>query len=134
MKLKKTGTLFTVGALGYTLLEMLWRGHSHWSMAIAGGISLVTLFKVFEKLRNAPVYFKSIVGGGIITAIEFVFGAIFNLWLGMRIWDYSEVGGNILGQICPVYTILWCIVCIPVSFAEKHMRERKFAIKRKALP
>ncbi len=134
MKLKKTGMLFVIGALGYTFLEMLWRGYSHWSMAIAGGITLVTLFGVFEKLKDAPIYFKSIVGGEIITIIEFVFGVVFNLMLGMRVWDYSAVKGNILGQICPTYSVLWCFISVPISAAEKFFSKEKFILKRKALP
>lgn len=132
--MKKTMRLFVIGAMGYTLIEMLWRGHSHWSMAIAGGISLAVLFNVFEKLKDAPVYFKSIVGGEIITAIEFIFGVVFNLYLGMSVWDYSEVKGNILGQICPLYSMLWCFICIPIAAAESFFDGEKFAMKREVIP
>lgn len=130
--IKKDGMIFAAGAVGYTLLEMLWRGHSHWSMAAAGGISLLALSKTFHKLAAAPIYFKSIVGGVIITMIEFCFGAVFNLGLGMHVWDYSGVRGNILGQICPVYTVLWCLICAPVSYFQQKIEEGKFA--KKALP
>ena len=130
--IKKDGIVFAAGAVGYTLLEVLWRGHSHWSMAAAGGISLLLLSKVFRKLTAAPIYFKSIIGGGIITVIELCFGAVFNLGLGMHVWDYSGVRGNILGQICPVYTVLWCLICAPVSYFQKKIEEGKFA--KKALP
>ena len=47
--------IFTAGAAGYTLLEVLWRGHSHWSMAAAGGISLLLLSKEFHKLAAEPI-------------------------------------------------------------------------------
>ena len=124
--------IFAAGAVGYTLLEMLWRGHSHWSMAAAGGISLLVLSKTFRKLAAAPIYFKSIVGGGIITMIEFCFGAVFNLGLGMHVWDYTKEAGDILGQICPVYTVLWCLICAPVSYFQQKIEEGKFV--KKALP
>ena len=130
--IKKDGMIFAAGAVGYTLLEMLWRGHSHWSMAAAGGISLLALSKTFHKLAAAPIYFKSIVGGGIITMIEFCFGAVFNLGLGMHVWDYFVVRGNILGQICPVNTVLWCLIFAPVSYFQQKIEEGKFA--KKALP
>ena len=96
-KIKNNGKIFVFGAVGYFLLETLWRGHSHWSMAAAGGISLLCLIKIFKKLKNAPLYFKSIVGGTVITAVEFVFGLVFNVFLGMSVWDYSSVPGNFLG-------------------------------------
>ena len=131
---KKNMIIFTAGAAGYTLLEVLWRSHSHWSMAAAGGISLLLLSKVFHKLAAAPIYFKSIIGGGIITIIEFCFGAVFNLGLGMHVWDYSGVKGNILGQICPLYTVLWCLVCAPVSYFQQKIEEGKIKFTKKALP
>lgn len=133
-EIKRDGAVFLTGAAGYTLLEILWRGHSHWSMAAAGGISLMVLLKTFKKLSAAPIYFKSIVGGGIITAIEFGFGVVFNLILGMNVWDYSAVRGNILGQICPVYSALWCLICVPISFAEKLISSGKIKFPKKALP
>ena len=133
-KYKKDGMVFAAGAAGYTLLELLWRGHSHWSMAAAGGISLLLLSKTFKKLSAAPIYFKSIVGGGIITAVEFCFGLVFNIGLGMQVWDYSGVKGNILGQICPVYTALWCLICAPVSYIQSKIESGKIKFFNKALP
>lgn len=130
---KKSGAVFLLGAGGYYLLELLWRGHSHWSMAAAGGISLLMITKVFRKLKNAPHYFKAIIGGGIITAVEFVFGIVFNLLLRMSIWDYSAVPGNILGQICPVFSVLWCGISFIVSVIEKNIFDGKF-LPKKALP
>lgn len=133
-KIKKEGGVFLFGAVGYVLLETLWRGHSHWSMAAAGGISLLFLIKTFRKLKNAPHYFKAIIGGGIITAVEFIFGIVFNLLLGMGVWDYSSVWGNILGQICPVYSIFWCGISFVVSVFEKMLSGGKIVFPKKALP
>ncbi len=133
-KIKKNGGIFLFGAAGYYLLEVLWRGYSHWSMAAAGGISLLLLIKTFGKLKNAPHYFKAIIGGGIITGVEFVFGIIFNLFLGMKVWDYSAVPGNILGQICPEYSVLWCGISFIVSIFEKILSAGKISIPKKALP
>ncbi len=133
-KIKNNGKFFVLGAAGYYMLETLWRGHSHWSMAAAGGISLLFLINIFRKLKNAPLYFKSIVGGTVITAVEFVFGIVFNLFLGMSVWDYSSVPGNILGQICPAFTVLWCGLSFVVAFFEKVLSSEKFVFLRKALP
>ncbi len=133
-KIKKDTGTFLFGAVGYVLLETLWRGHSHWSMAAAGGISLLLLLKTFRKLKNAPHYFKAIIGGGIITAVEFVFGIIFNIMLGMGVWDYSAVWGNIMGQICPVYSVFWCAISFAVSVFEKKLSSGKIFLPKKALP
>jgi len=133
-KIKNDGKIFAMGAAGYYLLETLWRGYSHWSMAAAGGISLLLLIKTFKKLKNAPHYFKAILGGGIITAVELVFGIVFNLMLGMSVWDYSSVPGNILGQICPVFSVLWCGLSFIVAFFEKLVSSGKIFLPKRALP
>ena len=133
-KIKKDGGLFLFGAVGYVLLETLWRGHSHWSMAAAGGISLLCMVKLFKKLKDTPLYFKSLVGGTVITAIEFVFGVIFNIILGMSVWDYSSVPGNILGQICPAFSVLWCGIGFAVAFFEKMIFSGRIFFFKKALP
>ena len=133
-KIKNNGKIFAFGAVGYFLLETLWRGHSHWSMAIAGGISLLCMVKLFRKMKNAPLYFKSLVGGTIITVIEFVFGVIFNIILGMSVWDYSSVPGNVLGQICPAFSILWCGLSLAVASFEKMFSSGKIIFLKKALP
>ena len=132
--LKNNGKIFAIGAAGYFILETIWRGHSHWSMAAAGGISLLCIVKIFRKMKDAPLYFKSLVGGTIITAIEFVFGIIFNIFLGMAVWDYSSVPGNILGQICPAFSILWCGLSLVVAFFEKNFSYGKIIFMKKALP
>lgn len=133
-KIKKGGAVFLFGAAGYYLLEVLWRGYSHWSMAAAGGRSLLLLTKTFKRLKNAPHYFKAMVGGGIITAVEFIFGVFFNLVLGMGIWDYSSVWGNVLGQICPLYTAIWCGISFIVSVFEKIITGGRRFLPKKALP
>ena len=132
-KIKDNGKIFALGAAGYYILETIWRGYSHWTMAAAGGISLLFLIKAFSRLKEAPHYFKAIIGGGIITAVELIFGIVFNLGFGMGIWDYSGVKGNILGQICPLYSIFWCGISFAVSVFEKMVRTKAFFI-RKALP
>ena len=42
-----------------------------------------------------------------ITVIELEAGLILNVGLGLHIWDYSNMPGNFLGQICPQFTVLW---------------------------
>ncbi|MBR5310933.1 MAG: hypothetical protein IKU42_07405 [Oscillospiraceae bacterium] len=131
-KLKNDGKIFAFGAVGYYLLETLWRGYSHWTMAAAGGICLFTLMKIFSAMKKAPLYFKAIIGGITITAVELVFGIVFNLKLGMGIWDYSEVKYNILGQICPVYSFIWCGISFLVSLYQKMNSEGKIRFIKKA--
>ena len=50
--MKKT---FTVGALGYGLLEILWRGKTHPSMLLCGGVCLCTIKKMCEKTKKTAL-------------------------------------------------------------------------------
>lgn len=104
----KALVLFLFGAVLYAAIEILWRGHTHWTMAVLGGL----LFLLLGGLNNwlpwdMPLLWQIIIGTAIVTAAEFVAGCILNLWLGLEIWDYSNLPGNILGQICPQFTLAW---------------------------
>ena len=61
-----------------------------------------------------PLWAQAVLGGLAITAGELATGAVLNLWLGLGIWDYSDQWGNLLGQICPLYAALWCLLAGPV--------------------
>ena len=37
-------------------------------------------------------------------------GLIINVWLGMGVWDYSAMPGNIMGQVCPQFLAMWMIL------------------------
>lgn len=107
--------IFSIGAIGYCTLEKIWRGYTHWSMAITGGFCFTLLNRLFSKIDNNTTTKKCICGGIVITATEFIAGVIFNLLLKLNVWDYSDKKFNIAGQICPFYTLLWCILCHPVT-------------------
>lgn len=62
---------------------------------------------------DMPLWQQVVIGAGIITVLEFLTGCVVNLWLGWGVWDYSNKPGNILGQICPQFFLLW----LPVSLA-----------------
>ena len=104
--------LFSVGAVGYGLLEILWRGYTHWSMLTAGGICFLFFAKINEKLKSTSLFIKALIGSGFITAIELLFGILFNMILKKNVWDYSKLPFNFCGQICAFYSFLWLIISI----------------------
>lgn len=71
-----------------------------------GGYLPAWLFN-YEKDRCMPLVLQMAIAASGITAIEFIFGLILNVWLGLNMWDYSNMPGNILGQICPQFMVLW---------------------------
>ena len=36
------------------------------------------------------------------------------MWLGWNVWDYTKEAGDILGQICPLFTFYWFCLCCGV--------------------
>lgn len=101
--------LFSIGAILYVFIEILFRGYSHWTMGILGGLSFISIGLINEILDwNTPLFIQCIIGGCVITLYEFIAGLILNIWLDMGIWDYSQMPFNILGQICLPFSIAWC--------------------------
>ena len=113
-KLFKNTFLFGLGAIGYSLIEKLWRGYTHWTMGLAGGTCFLALYNMNIKLRKKNVLHRCFVGSIVITTIEFIAGCIVNLAFRMDVWDYSDRRFNVLGQICLLYSFLWFLLCIPV--------------------
>lgn len=122
-------TIFSIGALGYGLIEVIWRGYTHWSMLSAGGICLLSFSRIGEKLKNISLFFKGIIGSGIITSIELVFGFVFNILLKKNVWDYSSLPLNFKGQICILYSLFWFILSL-VFFPFAELLNRKIQTKK----
>ena len=104
--------MFPIGALGYGLIEILWRGYTHFSMLLAGGICFVTFAKIGEKFKNASLFIKALLGSLFVTAIELIFGIFFNIILKKNVWDYSKLPFNFKGQICLLYSVFWGILSL----------------------
>lgn len=75
----------------------------------------MTLFKLFGRLKDFALAKKCLVGSAVITSYEFVSGVFFNKVLKLKVWDYSDRPFNIKGQICPGYSVLWGLLCIPLN-------------------
>ena len=70
------------------------------------------------------------IGVLIITGSEFLVGCIVNLWLGWNVWDYSGLPGNILGQICILYILLWLPVALVAIVLDDWLRYWMFGEER----
>lgn len=105
--------LFCIGGLLYMSIEILYRGYTHWTMGILGGISFVSIGLINEILSwDTPLAIQALIGSIMITLYEFITGVILNIWLGLGIWDYSNLPFNILGQICLPFSIIWYFLSI----------------------
>lgn len=114
IKTKEYLIICLVGAIGYSIIEILWRGYTHWTMSITGGIGFLLLYLTDLHMQSQNLFFRALVGTAILTFVELVTGCVVNLIFRMGVWDYSSHAGNLLGQICPLYCMLWFLLCISV--------------------
>lgn len=67
-------------------------------------------------LRYAPAWpVRLLLSGLLITAAEFLCGYAVNLKLGLGVWDYTSRPRNLYGQICLDFSLLWCLMALPIS-------------------
>lgn len=118
-KVKIIMLLFIIGGSIYALLEIMVRKRTHISMFIAGGLCLVfihCLCNVINPFCKMCRAFKAVLCSFVITIVEFITGIFVNLIMGLQVWDYSGLSFNILGQICPQFTLIWFILSFPAIF------------------
>lgn len=123
--------LWEIGGCTYYMIEIMYRGFSHESMFILGGICLILVGELNE-LYSDNLYFELqvLIGDVIVLILEFLTGCIVNLWLGLNVWDYSDLPGNILGQVCPQFALMWMpIIVIAIILDDwirwKYLKESK---------
>jgi uncharacterized membrane protein len=115
--------LFSFGGIIYILIELLWRGYSHWSMFFLGGMCFLIIGLINEKYTwDIPLFIQMLIGAFIITLLEFISGCILNLWLHLHVWDYYDMPFNILGQICLPYMFLWFLLSSVCIIADDYLR------------
>ena len=104
----KALALFLIGGAAYAIVELLWRGWTHQSMFLLGGVCFLVLGALNEYLPwEMPLAAQVVIGDVLVTVLELATGLIVNVWLGLGVWDYSNLPGNICGQICPQFMVLW---------------------------
>ena len=111
MKILEFYFIFSLGSLLYGLTEILWRGYTHWSMLLLGGLCFYIMYRIsFLALSFLK---KCMLSAATILSLEFYSGCILNLYLKLNVWDYSREPYNLLGQICPHFLFLWFLLSIP---------------------
>ena len=115
--------LGNLGGILYLIIEILFRGYSFPSSFFMGCISFIFCGMINELLSwDTPLILQMIIGGTGITIIEFMTGCIVNLLLGLNEWDYSSLPFNILGQICLLFSIIWCLLSLVAIILDDYIR------------
>lgn len=129
--LNKYIALFDIGGILYVLIELLWRGRSHWTMFVLGGLCFIGLGLINEIYPwSMPLWQQVVIGACMITAMEFLTGCVVNLWWGWNVWDYSKLPGNIMGQICPQFFLLWLLFGLCGIVLDDWIRYKWFGERR----
>lgn len=126
MKIWKNMVIFYFGGMLYLGLELLWRGWSHGSMFVLGGLCFLLIGLLDRFFPHMPVLAQMLAGTGIVLAAELYGGLILNCWLGWAVWDYSQMPFNYLGQICLPFALLWFPVSGAAILVEDWLRKRLF--------
>ena len=110
MKFEKYLFLFCIGGLGYGLIEIAFRGYTHWSMIITGGSAFFCLYIINKSFEKASIYKKAFVGALIITTLELTVGIIVNKTFNLGVWDYTNTPVNFLGIISLPFCACWYLI------------------------
>ena len=118
MRFLKYCILFYTGGAAYMTLEFLWRGRSHGSMFLLGGLCFLLIGRISALMKRIPLVFQLLASAVTITGLELAAGLLVNR--DYAVWDYRTVSFNYLGQICLPFSLLW----IPVSLLGMHLYDR----------
>lgn len=113
--IRKYIIIFGIGAVTYSLIEVIARQYTHWTMTLTGGAVFCTLYYINTHMRSKSLLLRCLIGSAVVTAYEFAVGMIVNYKFHMGVWDYSNKFLNLFGQICLKFSVLWFLLCIPVT-------------------
>lgn len=119
-------TLFVIGSLIGWIIELFFRrfvSQKKWMNPgfLTGpylpiyGFGVLVLYAVSNiplGITNqiADIIVRIIIIGVGMTVVEFIAGLIFIKGLKVKLWDYSDRKGNIMGIICPSFSLIWLVV------------------------
>lgn len=115
--------LALIGGITYVLIELAWRGYSHISMFILGALCFVLLGGINEFLPwELGFVWQMLIGAGIVTILELIVGIVVNVWLGLEVWDYSNLPFNFMGQICLPFSFAWTLLSGVAIIVDDYLR------------
>lgn len=116
--------VFLIGATLYSTIEVAFRGYTHWTMTLTGGVIFTLIYLMNKYIKTRSLTIRCLISCSIITAIEFVVGVIVNIIFKMNVWDYSNQPLNLFGQICLVFTAAWFIISVPACYLAIFIKEK----------
>ena len=105
----------------YMLIELLYRGYTHYSMGILAfciGLLIGSLNKIFP--WKIPLVVQAFYGACIATTGEYLFGILFNR--DYSIWSYLDQPFNFQGQICLLFFFIWFGLSFVVIILDDYLK------------
>lgn len=127
-KIIKPIILFLIGGSIYISIEIIYRylmdkPPTHWAMFVLGGLAFLITGGLNEHIDwEMPFWLQVLIGTAIVLVLEFIFGCALNLWLGLAIWDYSNMPFNLLGQICLPFALIWSVLVVIAIILDDYLR------------
>lgn len=119
-------TLFVIGSLLGWVIELFFRrfvSQKKWMNPgfLTGpylpiyGFGVIVLYGVSNiplgiENQVLDIVIRIVIIGVGMSLIEFIAGLIFIKGLKIKLWDYSDRKGNIMGIICPSFSLIWLAV------------------------
>ncbi len=119
-------TLFVIGSLLGWCIELFFRRYISQKKWMNPGFLTGPYLPIYGfgvillyGLSNIPlgidndfveVLIRIIIIGVAMTLDEFIAGLIFIKGFKIKLWDYSNRKGNIMGIICPIFSLIWLAV------------------------
>lgn len=125
-KIREYSFIYGLGSILYSIIEILWRGFTHWTMGIAGGLCFSCIYAANNRFRRLKLWKRCMIDTFIITSVEFFAGIFVNKIMHWNVWDYSDIFPNFLGQICLLYSFLWFLLSIPANLICSILKKRFF--------
>lgn len=122
----KSLILFIIFGFMYCGIEILWRGYTHPSMFVVGGLCCLLVGLINEITPKMPMIWQCLLSSLIIITIEFISGCFLNLYLGLGVWDYSNQPFNLWGQICLSFTFIWFFLSYITIKLDDWLRKKLF--------
>ena len=109
----KLGLFLSCGFI-YCMIEILFRGWSHWSMfVLTGFLGVFCVDSINNTLSFDCDYIAQILISTILCTIgEGISGIILNVWLQLNVWDYSKMtfGTFFFGQCNVIFCVAWALI------------------------
>lgn len=116
-------TLFLIGGITYYFIEIAYRGYSHVSMVIVGGLCFILIGSINEfSNKDIPLLLQMLISVLLVDIVELISGIIINRILLLNVWDYSGLRFNFLGQISLNSSIAWFFLSLLAIYVDDLLR------------